>query len=103
MKNETKHKRARTKTEIEVETMHEKDAKEVIRALRKLKNLSYQELCDRMNEEGIKTTVPLLRNKILNGKFKASYFLILLKCMDTSEIELVSILKDLDILAKHNK
>ena len=54
-------------------------AKQLIRAELKRRDLTYRELADRMNAMGLKVNERTIANKIARGGFTAAFFL---QCMD---------------------
>lgn len=54
-------------------------AKQIIRAELKRRNLSYADLADRLTAIGVKETTDNVNNKIARGSFTAAFFL---QCME---------------------
>ena len=66
----------------------EAKAKGVLRAEMVRRNLTYQQLVDKLAEIGVKEDEHNLRNKVARGKFTAAFLLQCLGAMGTKEIRL---------------
>ena len=77
---------ARRKPETEPDIDWEKEAKAILKAEIKRRNLTYADLVERFGEMGTPITEPALRNKISRGSFSASFFLQCLAALKCSTV-----------------
>jgi hypothetical protein len=66
----------------------EDQAKGLLKAELKRRNLTYQQLIDKLAENGVKEDEHNLRNKIARGKFTAAFMLQCLEAIGVSELRL---------------
>ena len=66
----------------------EDQAKGLLKSELKRRNLTYQQLVDKLEESGIKEDEHNLRNKIARGKFTAAFLLACLDAIGVSDLRL---------------
>lgn len=66
----------------------EDQAKGLLKAELKRRNLTYNQLVDKLGEIGVKEDEHNLRNKIARGKFTAAFLLACLEAIGAAEIRL---------------
>lgn len=93
-----KHRQARSEKKVELDNMNGQKATKMIKSLMTLKGVSMDDLAERLNNMGYETETDYLRNQIRNGSFKTSFFLVTLRCLNTTAEEFATVLKSLHIL-----
>lgn len=66
----------------------EAQAKGLLKAELKRRNITYKELVSRLNSMGIPETEPNIRNKLARGKFTAAFLLACLEAIEVQSIRL---------------
>lgn len=67
---------------------YEAKAKGLLRAEMARRNLTYQQLVDKLQEIGVKEDEHNLRNKVARGKFTAAFLLACLEAIGAKELSL---------------
>lgn len=68
--------------------MQDGDAKRMLRAEMVRRDISYEDLVQRLAEVGVKETSASLRNKVSRGSFTADFFLQALSAMGATSLRL---------------
>lgn len=75
-------------TTQEARQFYEREAKAIVKRLRKEKNISYKDLARRLEAHGVQVDLQVLINRVNQGKFSFAFALQLLAAMEESHLKL---------------